>query len=153
VIEPEPVVADSACLIALEKIGQLEVLRALFEPVLIPPEVQQEFGVSLPWLKVEIPTNQALVVALNMLVYAGEAEAIALAHEQACRIILDDRKARSVGRNMGLSIVGTIGVLIRGKRIGIIPALKPLMDDLERTGFYVGNVLKGEALRLAEEQL
>jgi uncharacterized protein len=147
----EPVVSDSTCLIALEKIGQLEVLPALIEPVLIPPEVQREFGLSLPWIKVETPTNQALIVALNMLVDSGEPEAVALAHEQMCRIILDDRKARSVGKNMGLSIIGTIGVLIRAKHRGIMPAIKPLLDDLERIEFYGSNALKEEALRLAEE--
>ena len=49
----ERVVADSTCLIALERIDQIEILPALFEPVLIPPAVAQEFGRlsgSEPWL-------------------------------------------------------------------------------------------------------
>ncbi len=44
------VVADSTCLIGLERIEHLDILPALFEPILIPPAVQQEFGISLPWL-------------------------------------------------------------------------------------------------------
>ena len=44
----DPVVADSTCLIALERIDSLEVLPALFEPVLIPPGVDREFGVVPP---------------------------------------------------------------------------------------------------------
>ena len=58
----ESVVIDSTCLIGLERIGQLELLPALFEPILIPPEVQREFGMSLSWLTVETPADQALVV-------------------------------------------------------------------------------------------
>ena len=72
----EPVVTDSTCLIGLERIGCLDVLPALFEPILIPPEVHKEFGTSLPWLTVEAPTDQGLVAALKMLVDDGEAEAI-----------------------------------------------------------------------------
>lgn len=40
-----PVVADSSCLISLERIGRLEVLPALFDPVAVTPEVSREFGV------------------------------------------------------------------------------------------------------------
>lgn len=46
----EPVVVDSTCLIGLERIRQIDILPTLFEPVVIPPEVNREFGVSLPWL-------------------------------------------------------------------------------------------------------
>ena len=78
----EPVVADSTCLISLERIGRLDILPVLFEPILIPPEVQSEFGASIPWITMETPVDQALVDALKMLVDDGEAEAIALAHER-----------------------------------------------------------------------
>jgi predicted nucleic acid-binding protein len=43
----EPAVADSTCLIGLERIGGLNLLQSLFEPILIPPKVQEEFGVTL----------------------------------------------------------------------------------------------------------
>ena len=76
----EPAVADSACLIALERIDSLGILPAVYEPVLIPGAVSCEFGVSIPWLRIEAVTNRALVSSLNQLVDGGEAEAIALAH-------------------------------------------------------------------------
>ena len=76
-----PVVTDSTCLIGLERIRHLNILPALFEPVLIPPAVQQEFGVSFPWLQVQIPLDQGQVIALKMLIDEGEAEAIALAYQ------------------------------------------------------------------------
>jgi predicted nucleic acid-binding protein len=147
----EPVVTDSTCLIGLERIGHLDMLPALFEPIFVPPEVHREFGTSLPWLTVEEPADPALVTALKMLVDDGEAEAIALARERVWRIILDDRQARSVARRLGISIIGTVGILMRAKRSGIIPSLKPLLSKLEANQFYVSNVLKEEALRLANE--
>ena len=81
----EPVVTDSTCLIGLERIGHLDILPTLFAPILVPTEVQHEFGTLLPWLTVETPTDQALVAALKILVDGSEAEAIALAHEQGRR--------------------------------------------------------------------
>jgi uncharacterized protein len=83
----EAAVVDSACLIGLERIGRLDILPALFDPVLIPPEVAREFGISLLWLRVEAPANLPLLSALKMLVDDGEAEAIALAGERGCRIV------------------------------------------------------------------
>jgi predicted nucleic acid-binding protein len=75
----KPIVTDSACLIGLERIGRLDILPALFDPIIIPPEVQREFGGQLDWLQVRVPNNQALVNALKLVVGDGEAEAIALA--------------------------------------------------------------------------
>ena len=147
----ERIVADSTCLIALERISHLDILPALFEPVLIPPAVEQEFGISLPWLKLERLFDQTLVVALKMMLDDGEAEAIALAQEQKCRIILDDRQARSVSSHMGLRVIGTVGTLILAKQRGILPTIKPVLQNLDDTGFYISTALE-EALRLAEER-
>ena len=147
----ERVVADSTCLIALERIGQIEILPALFEPVLIPPAVAQEFGISLPWLKVERLSDRALAVALKMMIDDGEAEAIALAQAQKCRIILDDRQARRVGQDMGLRVIGTAGILILAKQRGILSTVKPVLQNLDDTGFYISAALKAEALHLVAE--
>jgi predicted nucleic acid-binding protein len=129
----------------------LEILPALFGPILIPPEVQREFGMSLSWLTVETPADQAFITALKMLVDDGEAEAIALAHERGLRIILDDRRARAVGKRLGVTFIGTVGVLVRAKRLGVIPSLKAMLQELEAHKFYIGGTLKAEALRLVNE--
>ena len=63
----EPIVTDSTCLIGLERIDQLEVLQKLYKPVVIPPEVDREFGISLAWVKVESPKNKPLVTSLELL--------------------------------------------------------------------------------------
>lgn len=147
----EPIITDSTCLIVLERMGRLDLLSTLFEPVLIPPAVQQEFGIVLPWLQVEVPTDQGLVAALKILVDDGEAEAIALTYQRGGRMILDDRQARSVARKLGIAFIGTVRLLIRAKDAGIISALKPLLDELELNGFYLTEVLKAEALNLVGE--
>jgi predicted nucleic acid-binding protein len=147
----DPVVADSTCLIALERIGFLEILPALLEPVLVPPEVDREFGVTFSWLKIETPANLALVGSLKLLVDNGEAEAIALASGRGIPVILDDRQARSVAVGLKLRVVGTLGCALRAKQIGAIMAVGPLIEKLESHGFYLGAALKSETLRLAGE--
>ena len=89
----EQVVADSTILIGLERIQRLGLLPALFGTVLIPPEVEREFGISYDWLSVEVPTNPTAIETLKLVVDDGEAEAIGLAVERQLRIILDDRQA------------------------------------------------------------
>lgn len=147
----EPIVVDSTCLIGLERIGKLDVLPELFEPISIPDEVFNEFGTSFPWLNVETPANFTLVNALKLVVDDGEAEAIALALEKDCKILSDDRQARSAAKKLGLKVVGTIGVLIQAKQNGLIDLLKPVLGDLENNGFRMSESLKAEALKIAGE--
>jgi hypothetical protein len=92
----EPIVVDSTCLIGLERIGRLDLLSELFAPVVIPPEVDREFGVSLDWLKIQSPANDALVRSLKLVLDRGEAEVIALGYGENWRVVLDDRQARAV---------------------------------------------------------
>ncbi len=141
----------STCLIGLERIGHLDILSALFDPVTTPSEVAREFGNQFSWLTAQAPSNQALVAALKLLVDDGEAEAMALAAELNYRLVSDDREARAVAKQLGLPIIGTVGILIKAKEAQLIPAIKPLIDDLELNGFFLSHALKAEALRLAGE--
>jgi len=147
----EPIVTDSTCLIGLKRIGHLDLLPALFEPIMIPPEVGREFGITLAWLRIEVPSDAAMAATLKLLVDNGEAEAIALASERKVRIVLDDRQARLVAKNLGIPIIGTVGVLAKAKQAGIIAVLKPVLSKLEAKGFYISDALKEEALRIAGE--
>ncbi len=147
----EPVVVDSTCLIGLEQIGRLDLLPNLFEPIYAPPEVQRESGFSSEWLRVETPANPNLISALKVMVDDGEAEAIALAVERNLRIVLDDRRARDLAQRMGLKIVGTVGILVRAKRSGLLPWISPLLNELTEKGFHLSEDLKREALRLVGE--
>lgn len=128
-----PIVVDSTCLIGLERIGVLHLIPSLFNPVYVPPAVAGEFGIVLPWVD------------------AGETEAIALARELGAKVVLDDRRARSVAGKMGLPILGTIGLLVQAKRSGLVPAVRPLLGNLESLGFHMSEGLKEEALRLVGE--
>ena len=42
----EPAVTDSTCLIGLDRVGRLDLLPKLFDPIAAPPEVEREWGLS-----------------------------------------------------------------------------------------------------------
>lgn len=144
-------VVDSACLIGLERIGRLDLLLALLEPIFVPSAVSHEFGSAPAWMKVERPVDTGMVAALRLLVDPGESEAIVLAYEKGLRIILDDLKAREVAKRLGVPVTGTVGLLLKAKQEGVIPAVRPLLEALEVHHFRIGDSLRAEALRLAGE--
>jgi predicted nucleic acid-binding protein len=147
----EAIVTDSTCLIGLERINLLAILPQLFEPVIVPSAVANEFGGSFEWLIVEVPTDESLLTSLRLQIDLGEAETIALAYERASRVLLDDRQARTAARKLGLRIIGTVGMLVRAKRESIIPDLTAVLDQLEANNFYMSNDLRNEAVRLVGE--
>ena len=147
----EVVVSDSTCLIGLERVGELNILPALFDPIMIPPEVEREFGSKFSWLQTETLTNSLLVAALRLVVDAGEAEAIALASEKSCLLISDDKQARAATKRLGVAVIGTVGVLVRAKQNGVVSAIKPILDNLELNNFFVSRALREEALKLVGE--
>ena len=147
------VVIDSTRLIALERIDQLALIPQIFPSVIAPPGVQSEFGVLLNWLTIRPVKNRVVVEALKTQIDDGEAQVIALALElENVLLILDDKKARRVAQQLGLKVIGTIGVLIDAKRKGVIPAIAPLLTALEKVNFRLTPALHYEALRLCDEE-
>lgn len=145
-------VTNSTCLIALERIDRLDLLRRSFDPVLAPPEVAEEFGSFPEWLHVTPVRNSVLVAALKLSVHRGEAAAIALGAETSgAVVVLDDRKARRAARHLGLRVIGTVGMLVRAKRLGILPEVRPILDVLQADGFHLTHALRLKALQMVKE--
>ncbi len=70
------IIADSTCLIGLERIGRIDLLPQMYSQITIPPEVQKEFGLYFSWLIVKSPQNIGMVNSLKLVVDDGESEAI-----------------------------------------------------------------------------
>jgi len=150
------VVLDSSPLIALASIDRLPLFPALFESVVIPPAVAFEtrriFPIRPDWLAVQVPTGPLPAAILRRKLGAGEREAIGLALElDARQIILDDLIARKVARDLGLNVIGGLGVLLAAKRQGLLPLVRPDLEKLLRTSFFLSPVLVQELLRDAGE--
>ena len=148
----DPAVTNSTCLIGLERIQRLDILPQLFSPIVIPPAVQAEVGITETWLTVVAVQNQAVVATLKTQVDDGEAEAIALALESGdVFVILDDLAARRVATQLGLKVIGTVGLLLRAKQQSIISEIKPLLVALNEADFRISAAIVQRALQLAGE--
>lgn len=107
----------------------------MFSKVIIPYAVDKEWlrpgGYFVPeWLEVMSVPAEAQDSAQNLFkkLDAGEAEAISLFSEiRADVLILDDLNGRRDANALGLSVIGTLGILVRAKQKKIIPSLAPVL--------------------------
>ena len=167
-MRPMPtVISDASVLICLGAVGQFQLLREFYSEVLVPPAVWAEVtdaGMRLGaaeahaakndgWLQLRAPASTPLLAHLGRTLDAGEAEAIALATElPQSLLLLDDADGRETARQMGLDFTGTVGVLLRAKRAGKLPALKPILDIMiQRQSFRLSRPLYEGVLRQAGE--
>ena len=82
----------------------------------------------------------------------GEASAIALALEAGVGLVaMDERRGRLVAREMGLAVTGSLGVLLRAKRLGFIEAVAPRVAAMRRHGIWLGDALVRRVLAEALE--
>lgn len=151
---PKVIISDTSCLIILTKIGELDLLRQVYKKVTITHDILLEYGEHLPdWIEVQQAKDHYRQQLLEMQIDKGEASAIALALETSENIIiLDDWKARKLAERLGLSVTGTLGVIIKAKNIGIIPSIKPYLDKIRETNFRISGELEQIALKEANEK-
>jgi len=137
-------------------------LADLYGEIGVPPAVWDEVtrrGIGAaelaqaPWLSVQRLGDTRLAEQLvgTSGLGRGESEAIALAHERGALVLLDDRPARRKAAELGLSVTGTLGLLLDAKHAGLIDALRPLVDDLVRMEARFSGRLMQDILELAGE--
>ncbi|QQR85280.1 MAG: DUF3368 domain-containing protein [Flavobacteriales bacterium] len=151
---PDIVIADTSCFIALSRIDGLGLLQQVYGSVTTTSVVAAEFGRSLPdWVTIADPDDELRMRALSLQVDKGEASAIALALETPqCIIIIDDRKGRLVAMALGLSVTGTLGVIVKAKLQGHIGSIRPWLENLRSAGFRTSHDIERALLKEAGEQ-
>ena len=78
--------------------------------------------------------------------------AIALALEfKGSILIIDGYKARKFAEQLGLTITGTLGVIIRAKQKGIIDSVLSIVERLKSSGFGISVELENEIKELSKE--
>lgn len=134
-----PVVCNTSPLIALSDIGYLDLLRAVYGRIIIPSEVRRE-ALTVPVLPDWIDVRDPQRVPRGWNLDPGEMHAIALALELGARVIvLDDRSARAVAEQSGLSVIGTVGVILLARHSGVVPAVRPVLESLRTSGFRLSD--------------
>jgi hypothetical protein len=157
------VISNTSPLLYLYRIDALECLPKLFTGVWTATAVAQELdqgrqrGYSVPsltdysWLNLGNPESiPSAWLALDL--GAGELAVLAMALENRERVVLlDDSLARRVARAAGLTVWGTLKVLLEAKAQGLVKDLAPLIDKLARSGMWISVEVKHRVLALAGE--
>lgn len=157
------VVSNTTPLIALAWLRRLDLLPALFTAVHIPEAVRDEIrkkplaaGIGelegANWLTVRPVTNLIAVELLLDQLDVGESQAIVLAHElRADLLLMDERRGRRRASQTGITVVGTLGILIDARQRGLTGPIRPMLDLLRKLPFYMSDALHSEALRRVGE--
>ncbi|NMG08544.1 DUF3368 domain-containing protein [Brasilonema sp. UFV-L1] len=156
------VIINSSPLIVLFKSQQAELLPQLFAQILVPEGVFAEVTIAgeddaaskqLPrvsWIqRVEITTIAPEVAAWDL--GNGESQVLSLALKTLgnSAAIVDDRAARRCGQVLGITTIGTGGILIKAKRRGLIKSVSQGIEALRDAGLWLSdnvvNLLKQQA--------
>ena len=147
------IISDTSCFIILTNIGELHLLQKLYSKITTTIEIVTEFGEPLPeWVEILSVKSKDTQRLLEMQIDKGESSAIALALEISdSLLILDDIKARKVATQLGLSITGTLGIIIKAKLEGIIPSVIPILNKIKQTDFRLSDEVELQVLKAAKE--
>ena len=158
------IVINSTPIISLSIIEKLDLLDFLFEEVIVPQAVYTEVvtrgtdkagSVELArskWVKVEKVLNENTKQSIMLELDEGEAEVITIAKERTINtVVIDEFAGRQYASLLGLNVIGTLGILLSGKKHGFIAELRPLMDTLIKKNRYIDKFLYELMLRQAGE--
>jgi predicted nucleic acid-binding protein len=159
------IVVNTSPWIALSACSQIALLEKLYTNVYIPYHVKEEImaggkeGIGVyelkasQWLKIE---NVSDVEKVNLLyeLEQGEAEVIILAKEKGIKhVLIDERVARLQAKVLGLDVIGTLGLLLKAKKKGLILSIKPLIEQILGHGIWIKDEIVKGILKNSGEEL
>ena len=65
--------------------------------------------------------------------------------------VLDDGPGRRVAVQLGIAFTGMLGLLLDAKKRGLIAAVAPVLDDLDRNDFNMSPRIRESVLKAANE--
>ncbi len=151
-------VINASPLIFLAAIDALPLLPRLVDQVLLPeavlgevltkaePRLSLQSLSSTAWVRIEpdVPVSDEVA---SWDLGAGETQVLAFGRSRSgVELVLDDRQARRCAESLGLPTTGTLGLILRAKWRGFIPAARPLVERLIEHRLYVAHDLVEAAL-------
>lgn len=156
-------VVNASPIILLARAGVIGFLPRLCDELVVPAGVVGEVqdgstsGCGRAWLQGEggrfvRPAPPMHPLLLNWRGGAGEAEVISWALDNlGFTAILDDRRARALAASNGVTVLGSLRVIVLARQRGFIPAAKPALEKLRGAGAWVSDDLIDRAIALAGE--
>lgn len=155
------VVSDTGVLISLIHINKLFLIEEIFGKFFIAEAVWNELNnydnpefdkSKLATLKSKIRKISSKNY-LSLVMDLGESESVILYDElNADFLLIDDNKARIVAELLSVKCIGTLGLLIKAKRKGLIAKLRPIFFDFSKYGRYFSTELVNQILEMEGEE-
>ena len=157
------VIVNSTPLIALCKADRLDLLRRLYDEICIPEAVFREVTekndtvksqiAACSWIHIEAVNETQNRKMYKAKLHNGEVEVMILAQEHIGDhlVVIDDRAARRTAEYLGLTLTGTMGVLLKAKQRGLLDSVMSVVKEMEMNGIYLSEALKAQIKRLAQE--
>lgn len=156
-------VADTGPLLALTRLELLSVLGRLFDRILITETVLDEC-LAKPHLQ-DAQKVQAAITAGQLHIVKnpfpirhtllgldeGEQTALEMALQLNAPILIDERKGRMVAKNHHLKVIGVLGVLLLAKNKGLLQEIKPTLNVLLESDYFLSEAVISRVLVLANE--
>lgn len=147
------IVSDAGPIIIFARIGRLSLLHEVTGSLLIPDAVYDEIVVKkggMPgaadvaqaaWIQKTSVANRSVIDGLPNVLHEGEREAIALAKERGTQLLVDEIRARRVASNLEIEVFGTLRILAEAKRLGLVDAVRPIIAEMQSSGYRFDRVL------------
>jgi len=143
------VLVDNTVLSNFAKVNRMDLLRKAFEKLYVTEQVLEEFRVGvergvLPNIPIDFEVLKIkedeleLYDSLRIKLGRGEASCLAIAKNRSMKFLTDDSDARKVANILGVSVSGTIGVLVRCVEKGLITKEEgnKILKEMLVKGFY-----------------
>ncbi len=154
-------VSNTTPIISLSSIGKIQILKDLFQEIIIPQavydeiKVKQGYGyneVDLSFITVQTIQNTEREKFLLEQLDAGEVQAIVLSEEiNANNTIIDENTGYIIAKESGLNVIRTLSILLKAKEVEIITEIKPLLDEMISKGRWYSNHVYYSFLKKANE--
>jgi uncharacterized protein len=157
---PEALVINTGPLIALGKVDAFDLIHQLPIRFFTPRQVADEMEVGArlghpvvvpSWVAIHELSGAVLPLGQHLL-DEGEAAVIQLAVERKIAdVCIDEWRGRRAAASVGLRVTGSLGLLGRAKRVGLIPTVRPWVEKLATAGVFLrADLLKGFLAAMGE---
>lgn len=154
-------IGDSSALIALAVCDVLDLLTDLYGDVYVPQAVYSEITQGdrpesdklRQYLREKVKkVNMDNYVYLDAYADIGETEAMLLYKQLSADILLvDDKKGRKIAKMNNIEVIGSLGILLKAKKAGLLSEVSSSLDRLKNSYIYLDQSLINEVIKLAGE--
>lgn len=152
-------VSNTTPIISLSSIGKIEILKDIFQEIIIPQTVYDEIKVKKGYGYNEVDSGFIKIACIQKYdeilldkLDLGEAETIMLSKEiKADNTLIDEQLGYTIAIESGLNVIRTLSILLKAKENNIISEVKPLIDEMMLRGRWYSKHVYYDFLKKADE--